>query len=443
MKLNVKNELLDKKNFNWEQIFRKKIATFVMSLCFSVFLSAQTDAFQSVFYQRPSVHTIRLTLQDSWKQQYVYDFDNNSTLDILLSFDELYADSHQLYFTLRHCDISWQPDEMMSIEYWDGFEKQYDCSEYHLSFNTTVDYVHYVVRIPVAKFKMSGNYILSVYSVDDDELMLSRPIMLAEHEVGLQSNVKRTNDDGTQELMVSIHGVSSSASQYLPSTLSVCSWQNNDFSSLCFFKDPDIIRGDDMVFLTPLVYQGGSEWRWADTRSLRGHVISNTRVEFVEDYFHASIPVAEPALGYSYHEDFNGLQYIHTYDTPGSNPDTSADYCIAHIFFEADNDVNDLYVVGDMVDAPFPVAYAKMDYIEGTKNMYETSFFVKQSLANFRIVEVNKDGVASMENTESNFSETENDYHICLYHRDPSTGYYRLLGYRKHNTLKTPNSFIH
>lgn len=456
MKLNVKNELLDQKNFNWRQIFSPIIATFCFLLCFSVLpicSYARSAVWDSLFYQLPSVHTVRITPQKEWKQQYVYDLDANSDLDILLSFDELFADSRQLYFVVRHCDVEWQPDDMLTLEYWDGFEKQYDCSEYMLSFNTTVDYVHYIVRIPVRKFKVSGNYTISVYSMGDDEHILTRPVIIAEHEMGIESCVRKTNNNGMQDLTVTVHkGLSNGSSKSLRD-ISVCSWQNNDMSSLLFFDNPTIVRGDDMSYTDPLVFQGGSEWRWADTRSLRGHVLSDTRVSVFDGYYHAEIPLATVPLGYSYHEDFNGLQYIHNYDEPKTNFDITADYSIIHINLHEPayrfGRNSSLYVVGDFNDAPFPMNRNKFGWVEEW-NASESNFvledytyLVKQSLANYRIVEVDAEGRVDMTNTEASFSETENDYHICVYYRDPSTGYYRVLAYKKHNTLKTPNAFIH
>ncbi|MDO4461250.1 MAG: DUF5103 domain-containing protein [Bacteroidia bacterium] len=424
-----------------------------MLLVISQFLHAKSSAIQSVFYQLPSIHTVRLTPSDSWKQQYIYDLDTNSNLDILLSFDELFADSRQLYFSLYHCDVNWLRDDMLSIEYWDGFEKQYDCSEYSLSFNTTVEYVHYSVRIPINRFKTSGNFVVNVYSIEDDELLLSRPIIIAEHGLGIASNVKKTNLDGTQELSLALSSTSSLSPEYLTENFVVGAWQNTDLSSFRTFTSPTAIRANGLSYTSPLVFSAGSEWRWADSRSLRGHVMSNTHVTMTDGYYNAYIPLTQLPLGYSYHEDFNGLQYIHSYDSPNTNYDITADYSIVNINFLFPQgligDYSKLYVVGDFVDAPFPTERTaispEVQYIvsDGERlPVFKFTYFVKQSLANYRIVEVDDNGNINMENTESNFSETENDYHICAYYRDQSTGYYRLLAYKRHNTLKTPNAFI-
>jgi hypothetical protein len=63
---------------------------------------------------------------------------------------------------------------------------------------------------------------------------------------------------------------------------------------------------------------------------------------------------------------------------------------------------------------------------------YSASLLVKQGYYNYQYVWV-EDGKKLIDETviEGNHVETENDYYITVYHRDPSMRYDRIIGFRK------------
>ena len=429
MKVEVKNELFKKNFFNKAQF----ALCLIVSTCLSDGLSAQ-----ELFFQVPGINTISLRVGDEWTgDPLVYLGDNQ---DITLSFDELYGDARQLYFEVHHCDATWNKDDLMIMEYWDGFEKNYDMYESSLSFNTTVDYIHYELVIPSSRIKVSGNYLIKVFS-QEGELLVTRPFFVAERQVGVRSRVDKNIILGMQELTLAVVYGGLQVSNVLQD-IKVAVWQNHNLVMVQWENAPTALHSNEVVYGDELLFEGGNEWRWADSRSIRGHMLTNSRVEFHDPYYHVTLPVDVPAKGYSYHQEWNGAQYIENYDDKLTNSSVGADYVCMHFFLQSVSQSSSVYVVGDIAGCRYPVERNMMEYMPELDAMH-IMLWVKQGLANYRFVEVRDDGKVSVAETEGTFGETENNYSIAVYYHDPSEGYDRLVGFKVHNTLKTTNDFIH
>ena len=77
----------------------------------------------------------------------------------------------------------------------------------------------------------------------------------------------------------------------------------------------------------------------------------------------------------------------------------------------------------------------RMLYNPGSKQ-YECTMLLKQGWYNYEYVFINRDvkeGISSR--FEGSHSETENDYHILVYYRNPRERYDRLLATGSINTL--------
>ena len=68
--------------------------------------------------------------------------------NIIVAFDELDGNSRTLYVSFVHCNANWNVSDLMEVEFVEGFNKIYDLETARLSFNTTVDYVHYDIVVP-------------------------------------------------------------------------------------------------------------------------------------------------------------------------------------------------------------------------------------------------------------------------------------------------------
>jgi hypothetical protein len=97
-----------------------------------------------------------------------------SDTKLVLKFDDLSEDAKNYSYTLIHCDENWNESFISQSEYLTGFPDN-PVTDYAMSFNTTIKFVNYQVRIPNddCSPKYSGNYALAVLEDENrDNLVL-------------------------------------------------------------------------------------------------------------------------------------------------------------------------------------------------------------------------------------------------------------------------------
>ena len=94
---------------------------------------------------------------------------------VTLRFDELNSRPKDYQFTVVHCDANWQPSQLLKSEYIDGMFSDY-FPGYTMSTGTLKSYVHYKLDFPTQnmRLKMSGNYILKVYTENEKTPVITR-----------------------------------------------------------------------------------------------------------------------------------------------------------------------------------------------------------------------------------------------------------------------------
>lgn len=360
---------------------------------------------------------------------------------ITLQFDEFDADIRTLYYTLRHCNIDWQPSDLLDIEFYDGFNKVYDADQNMLSFNTTTDYTHYTLSIATQPIKVSGNYIVTVYSSDDDTELLRRPFFVYEPIVGIKSRVTRQqkHDLANQSLSLSvihqqIH-TNNAAIEFR-----IAAWQNCRPDTWVTLDQPTFVRQNEIVFDDAVSFEAGNEYRWADNRNLKYNGINVKHIDFFDPLYHITLYADKRDIGYSFHEDFNGRRYIEARDIY-RHTSYGADYNMVHFTLLSEKLDGDVYVFGELTD--FLMSNRnKMQYDE-TSHCYRLALQLKQGLHNYQYLLVDQNNNVSANDTDGSFTDTENDYYIAVYYRPLSETHDRLVGYKKHNSKNSVNSFVH
>lgn len=367
----------------------------------------------------------------------------NSNDKLILIFDELGSQTKNYQYTFEHCDVNWNPSNISTSEYLDGFEVN-QIENYNFSFNTTVDYVNYQLEFPNRdiRFRLSGNYIIKVYEDHNPEnIVLTKRFTISENLVNINASANRPSitavyNEG-QEVTFSIDMNSYHVNDPYQQVMAVVC-QNNKWIYARTDLKPSTFNGNKLVFRNPTtnVFPASNEYRYFDTKSIRYKSEFIEHIDFIDGSYNVGLyPENSRALkNYFYVQDLNGRYYIDVQE--GQNRHTDADYL--NVFFTLKMDFppenGNVYVSGELTNREYN-DHNRMKYNPGSRS-YEISLLLKQGFYNYKYVFI-PEGKLVPDNTrfEGSHYETENDYVIYVYHRDPMLRYDKLIGVETVNTL--------
>lgn len=381
--------------------------------------------------------------KEGWELSYpVIAFNSNEK--IVLSFDDLNAGAKTYSYTIIHCTSDWQPSGLFQAEYIEGFYQNH-ITEYFSSFNTFIKYTNYRLVIPneEMKPKYSGNYLLKVFeNYDEKQVVLTRRFYVCENTVSIIGRIKRPVltkfQDCCQEILFSIFHPNFPV--YSPMTdLKVVVNQNNRKDIALTGLKPLFIKTDELVYenQTTQVFPGGNEFRNFDIKSMRYQSEFIRSISFEHPNYYIDLTTSKPRNNsrYFFDNDLNGNFVIQVQE--GVRNNTDADYTV--VIFRLDSPLpfenGDVYVTGRFNSWGLE-PLNKMEYNYEEK-AYELSMLLKQGYYNYQYTFV--DRKTSVQDTgviEGNFYETENDYYIYVYFREPGSRYDRLIAYEKINVLR-------
>lgn len=400
-----------------------------------IFLNEVRD---SIFDQ--NIHTVILNKTGWIFSLPVIGLNSDETLS--LSFDDFDPDIKKFKYSIQICDADWQVLPMQVFQYLDGFNEDY-INDYKLSFNTIQKYNHYNLVFPNQnmKIKKSGNYIIKIYTDDILQPFIIKRFMVLENIVNIKSSVK----DATllnekryrQEVDFSI--MTNNIIIENPSrNLFVKIYQNLRPDNAIVDLKPRLVKGNELDYNydEENVFNGGNEFRNFDIKSLKynSERIANITYENKSNqvYLHYDLP--RPFKVYKTEEDINGKFAIKSDYT--KDFDIEADYTWVHFSLPYDLPTveGNIYVYG---------AFSNWKLNEETRmkynyksRAYETSVYLKQGYYNYHYVlkRVNQ-SIADETFIEGNHAETENDYFIFVYYRQPGEQYDRLIGFQQINSI--------
>ncbi len=384
--------------------------------------------------------------REGWRLSYpIIELNGDTRLEI--RFDDLTNIVNNYSYKVIHCDHNWIPSLLNEYEYIDGL-LQNQILQYSLSFNTYINYVHFKLTIPNEdiNFKLSGNYALLVYEdFDEDRIAFIKRFVITETKAEVRSVVKRPmlnihRNTGQETDFSIIHGnypINDPFSEIHVKILQNGRWDNaiEDLKPL-FTKDGILDYDYDMEN----IFNGGSEFRWFDIKSMRYQSPYIRNVIFKDGNFHAYLFPDEYRAGkqYFFEDDLNGKYYIEVQEQP--NSDTDADYVYVYfsIPFDAPFIHGRLFVMGALTNWVFNQSN-EMKYNFETKS-YELVLLLKQGYYNYQYAFIpDNQKTADLSHTEGNHYETENDYIILVYHRPQNSRYDRIIGYQIFNSIHNRN----
>lgn len=381
--------------------------------------------------------------KDGWNLSYpIIKLNNNDKL--VLNFDLLGDQPETYYYTFIHCDKDWKRSDIFPNDYLTG-NTENPIEDYGNSFNTTVNYIHYKLPFPNDRvsIKLSGNYILEVYPPDKpEEPAITQRFIVTEDAVKINVTTHRpqmTKENNTHQQVDFVINYTGLSLNDPYRNVFAFILQNGRWDNAKRNLKPDFY-GDNELKYNSLsdknIFMGGNEFRYFDIKSIRYQTEYVKRIDFLASNYNVYLQPGENRefKPYFYSQDFNGNYYIAFQE--GHKPDTEADYVYVYFTLPADQVIpgGKMYISGNLNNWAFNKNNL-MTYNPVSK-AYEATMLLKQGWYNYEYVFL-KDGETN--GTASQFEgshyETENDYIILVYYRNPRDRFDRVIGTMKANTL--------
>lgn len=400
----------------------------LLFLFFSLLVNAQRNEVYST-----QIKSLRIGMQDNWLAPAIIDLNSENKLEI--SFDELSHDYHRYTYIISHCTADWKLSAIPEIDYLDGFNNN-PIEQYETSLNTTVLYTHYSLTIPndVVKFKISGNYILTVYDDNNN----SKPIFkvcfsVIDKKVSISATVTSNTDIDTNKSHQQVSFKVNYGEYDIrnpQSEIKAYVYQNQRVDNKVTDIKPSYINASELTYEhnRDLIFDATNEYRRFETTNVHYATLGVQSIQFHRPFYHVTLYPGEfRTKNYIYDQDQNG-HYLVRYDN-ASNNDIEADYFFVH--FSLPNNAplpgGDLYLQGQFTNNSFNED-TRMKYNPLT-NAYESVQFLKQGAYNYQYLLLpNEQGKGTTSLTEGNFYQTENEYLILIYHHPFGARYDQLIG---------------
>lgn len=392
-----------------------------------------------------NIKTVRMHLQD-WEVSYPV-MELGSEVGLLFSFDQIESQPEDYYYTVQHCTYDWQPSNILFMDYADGFEEN-EIIDYEDSHSTYVQYTHFTLNLPndYLNLKLSGNYLLIIYTKEPVErVVCTKRFMVYENIVEVTGRVNSNilSDYRTDYQKVDFAIIRKSYNIYNPiEELKVVLMQNYQWQNAFVNMRPSFIADDRYTFDwdDKYVFNAANEFRYFSFNNLDIGSEFIDRIEYHKPYYYVDLLPEKSKYfdPYSSVEDINGNYVIRTSRRNESDfPEVQAEYGILKFKLKSNMPISnaDVYIYGGISGYEFS-DMTKMEYNAETR-CYEKLMFLKQGYYNYQYLVIPRDNTsASIDRMffEGSHKETENDYLLFVYHRNPSESYDRLINYTKFNS---------
>lgn len=363
------------------------------------------------------------------------------------SFDDLYGNEEDYYFTITHCNYNWTKSDLSRNEYLSGTDNQ-RVQDYENSFNTLQTYSHYRLQFPnnFCQIIKSGNYILTIVN-SHKETVFSKKFIVYEELVEVPMQVKRSRNlaDINQKQNIEFAIKSKNILFQNPiQNVKVTLFQNGKWNNAIYDIKPQFTVGNDLIYKynTETQFWAGNEYLFFDNKDIR--VANNTIVKvdsqsgLYNTYLYTD--TARKNKGYTFFPDVNGNFQNRNINSQDNN-DVEADYSWVYFSLTAPQTsplTHSLYVTG-MFNNYQLTEENKMEY-NSKKGIYEKAILIKQGFNNYHYTLTNLEKKLEESNAvDGNFSETENMYHALIYYRANGERFDRVIGKGETNSVNITN----
>lgn len=356
---------------------------------------------------------------------------------LMLEFDDLGAFEYDYYYEIIHCTRDWQPStNLLENDFLDGYNGEL-IDQYEPSQAVYSNYMHYKLSLPndFTAWKLSGNYVLNVYTDDEDlTLLFTRRFVVVESFVPISVEVKRPIDvlkfrtHVEMDIDVNLGDVSVFDPQR---ELTLDIYQNGNWNSARRGLIGQTWAGDiwKYNYTDSITFKGYNEFREFDIRSL------NFTSEFVStidlDDQGAQVYIfrdrSRNYQPYLFRIDANGSRVLTTREDRQRDADTWGEFVDVTFTLEFPEIFDgEIYTIGEFTDWDLLDRF-KMKYV-GDKT-YKNTVQLKQGYYNYMYAVKQDDGTIDMQRLEGSHRETNNSYTFLVYYGPNEGRYDRCIGY--------------
>ncbi|MFC0776166.1 type IX secretion system plug protein [Terrimonas alba] len=396
---------------------------------------------------QPNIHTAKLHKYGDIFSYPIISLNSGEQLE--LHFDDFDADVKSYYYTFQLCNADWRPANLPAFDYIRGFQTT-RITNYRYSSISFTKYTHYQAILPDRSSTpiRSGNYLLKVFlNSDTSKLYFTKRFLVVDNKVAIAAQLKQPFNSQLyltdQRVQVVVNTANARINAMSPQDLKVTVLQNNIWPTAAMFDRPTIYRGNYYEYNNDVSsFQAGREWRWIDLRSLR--LMSDRMLKLVDTNDARTEVYVKPDAErkqqvYVYYRDLNGIYTIENMD--GNNPYWQSDYAYVHFTYMPPGGRQypgkDIYIFGELTNY-LPNEASRMVF-NADKGVYEKTLYLKQGYYNYSYItlEGGKEpgNRFSFDNTEGNFTNTENSYTVLVYYRPFGARADELIGMAQLNTL--------
>jgi hypothetical protein len=246
-----------------------------------------------------------------------------------------------------------------------------------------------------------------------------------------------------QRVMVSVSTIPGKINIMSPQDLKVAVLQNNIWPTAALLNRPTVYRGNYFEYNDDATsFQAGREWRWIDLRSLR--LMSDRMLKLIDTNDARTEVWVKPDAErkqqvYVFYRDLNGIYTIENND--GNNPWWQSDYAYTTFTYLPPGGKaypgKDIYLFGELTNY-LPNLESKMEF-NADKGVYQKTLYLKQGYYNYSYITLDAGKVSGnrfyFDNTEGNFTNTENGYTVLVYFRPFGGRADELVGYAQLNSF--------
>ncbi|MCQ2341195.1 MAG: DUF5103 domain-containing protein [Paludibacteraceae bacterium] len=369
--------------------------------------------------------------------------DPDNTLEI--SFDEMSHDIHQYAYTVTHLNAQYEPDDLSSFEYVNGFTRC-DITDYATSINTAVNYTHYTFSFPNEDMRLSisGNYLLTIYDASIGEEAVAAEVVFEVTEsvatvlATVTPHTTREISGRYQQINVDVN--TTGLNMVSPDELTLLVRQNGRLDNQVFNPHPTYIETNHLKWIdhSALVFEGGNEYRHMDIWSTYFAGYNVDRIRYDGTDYHAFL-MADPIRG-TLNPDAGrcGTNYMHEYDHNGmmvinaercNDIDTEAEYMYVHFTLPSTTPIFDgsIYIGGDIFYNQMAPRLNRMLYDNDYQCYYMNALLKQGGYDYIYLLKKKSEPSGSLLMTEGSHWQTENTYTVYVYFHGTNDRYDRLV----------------